>query len=198
MATQCYTMSRKRILVVGITLIIILFAFIFFQRNNYHAVVLYENGFHPKNISILIGETVYFSTERREPFLIESVILKPETTSTYPIDPKYREFKSTRPITYKSPWSFTFEREGIWHYQDLLNPQYAGIIFVFSEAANLQEHKDIEQYIIELCGTEGDAQINNCLEKVITRKAQDKNTESAFQIFEYLYHTDKDFRYNCS
>ncbi len=87
-----------------------------------HNIVLTEDGFEPKKVSIQAGDVVRFTTTRKEPFWPAS--------NSHPIHDIYSAFDPRKPIAPNDSWEFKFKKVGAWEYHDHLFPYYRGTIVV--------------------------------------------------------------------
>ncbi len=156
-----------------------------------YIVELKEGGFYPKEISILKGDTITFTTTQNEPFWPEPISIAPRGVF-YSLLDKYPEFVAPKPINHNEQWSFLFERDGIWKYRDRLNTEYEGIIFVFNNKADLQNKKNIDS----ACVTSSQNQLS-CLKELILETAKNKSSEEAFKVLDQIYSTKPEFRETC-
>ena len=86
------------------------------------SVVLTEQGFTPKEITVKAGGTVTFSTDRDKTFWPAS--------DSHPNHTIYPEFDPQGPVSAGDTWSFRFDKEGDWKYHDHLRSYFTGTIHV--------------------------------------------------------------------
>lgn len=87
-----------------------------------HEMVLGEDGYTPRDITITQGDTIEFSTNLDEPFWPAS--------NVHPTHRIFSEFDPKEPVPASETWSFTFNRVGEWGYHDHLAPIHTGTITV--------------------------------------------------------------------
>ena len=85
-------------------------------------VVLTDTGFVPSIVSVPVGGTVTFSTNRDIPFWPAS--------NTHPSHTIYPEFDPKHSIVAGDTWSFIFTREGDWQFHDHLRSYFTGTVHV--------------------------------------------------------------------
>ena len=135
-----------------LTLIAVL-VFAFFYRSNgsakSHTVVLGENGFEPKEITIEKGDLVVFSTTTGSPFWPAS--------NLHPLHDIYPEFDPKKPVDANATWSFRFTKIGEWEYHNHLFPTHRGKIRVLAKEAAVSREalrknlrNDIEKLGVEI------------------------------------------------
>ena len=89
------------------------------------SVVLTNEGFEPREFTIVRGTVVTFSTTRDKPFWPASNI--------HPNHEIYPEFDPERSLSPTQEWSFTFERTGTFGLHDHLRAYFNGVIHVVEE-----------------------------------------------------------------
>ena len=90
-----------------------------------HEVVRTAMGFEPALLTIPIGTTVTFTTDRDEQFWPASDV--------HPNHLVYRAFDPRRPLQPGESWSFTFDKVGDWRLHDHLESRASGMIRVIAE-----------------------------------------------------------------
>lgn len=123
--------TRARILLglgaLGIVLVAVIYALpeanIPSATSQSHAdVVLTDEGFIPRDVHLVRGGTVTFTTERDTPFWPASDL--------HPSHGLYSEFDSLRPLRKGESWTFTFDKPGQWGFHDHLRSYFVGVIYV--------------------------------------------------------------------
>lgn len=87
-----------------------------------HKMVLGEDGYEPRDITITVGDSVEFSTIGDKPYWPAS--------NVHPTHRIYSEFDPKEPVQPEDVWQFTFDQAGEWRYHDHLAPFYTGVITV--------------------------------------------------------------------
>jgi len=87
-----------------------------------HKMVLREDGYEPRDISINLSDTIEFSTTEGRPYWPAS--------NVHPTHRLYSEFDPKEPVMPEDTWSFVFDRVGEWRYHDHIAPFYTGVITV--------------------------------------------------------------------
>jgi plastocyanin len=87
-----------------------------------YVVVLTQNGYEPKVLTITPGSVVRFVSNRGEPFWPAS--------DSHPAHAQYPDFDPQKSIAADKSWSFTFPYEGTYDYHDHLNSTLRGTIYV--------------------------------------------------------------------
>ncbi len=85
-------------------------------------VVLTETGFEPREIHVLKGQSVTFTTSRSVPFWPAS--------DSHPNHRLYSAFDPKRPVPPAEDWSFVFDTAGMWEYHDHLRSYFTGVVYV--------------------------------------------------------------------
>lgn len=87
-----------------------------------HKVVLTQNGYEPRELTIDLGDEVVFSTERGYPHWPASNI--------HPTHNQYAAFDPQQSVPAEETWAFQFMQSGTWQFHDHLNSTYTGVITV--------------------------------------------------------------------
>lgn len=140
-------------------------------------IVLRNDGFHPRTLTVQSGDTVTFINKTNKAFWPAS--------NNHPQHDIYAGFDSGRPYPPGSSWSFTFERKGKWGFHDHLRSSYTGSIAVGSEYA----HYDCTEHLAS--STIGEKR--TCWSESLREVLQTKGAAAAFTKFAEYYRTDKDF-----
>jgi plastocyanin len=149
-----------------------------------HQVVLTSDGFVPKELTIAVGDTVEFSTDRTEPFWPASNV-HPEHTIFPLFDPQ-------EPIPPDTTWKFTFDIPGRYSYHDHIAANYTGKIIVAGEGE--------ETYISDItaCASIDDiGQKQQCWDEQLERVLEVQGLSVAFDYFVALYQTEPDIPKAC-
>jgi len=141
-------------------------------------VVLTEDGFVPKTLSIVEGQTVIFVSTLDRPYWPAS--------SVHPTHSIYPDFDPKKPIPPGTTWSFTFTQQGTWSYHDHLKPIHTGSIEVKGKG-------DKKSHVwgdscVSLQGSEKLQCFEQTLEKVLVRNG----LHAAFDYFLSIYNQDPD------
>lgn len=88
-------------------------------------IVLTEDGFHPRDVSIKKGTPVTFASETGSTFWPAS--------NQHPSHGEYPSFDPQRPLEPDESWTFTFDASGVWNYHDHLHAVHRGTIRVVGE-----------------------------------------------------------------
>lgn len=140
-----------------------------------HEVVLREDGWEPREITIQKGDTVVFSTERDAPFWPAS--------NLHPVHEIYPQFDPRRPIEPDATWSFTFTRVGEWEFHDHLYSPFTGRIIVEGTSADAAAAS---------CGS-----ARQCWDKTVREAVADKGVSGGLETLAHLYDTTPAFRSDC-
>ena len=89
-----------------------------------HEIVRTAAGFEPALLTIPVGTTVTFTTDRDEQFWPASDV--------HPNHLVYRDFDPRRPLQPGESWSFTFDKVGDWRLHDHLESRASGMIRVIA------------------------------------------------------------------
>ncbi len=115
-------MKKVVILLLVAVFFLILLLFYNSDTGETYEVVLKEEGFYPKELTIKKGDTVTFRTDRGERFWPASDL--------HPLHDIYSDFDPKKSIGSDLSWSFKFKKVGEWKYHDHLFPYYRGIVKV--------------------------------------------------------------------
>ena len=152
------------------------------QGNSEHAIVLREDGFHPKELIIQQGDRVKFTSEIGESFWPASNI--------HPTHDVYSAFDPQKPILPSQAWTFQFHRAGNWRFHDHLDARYEGKI------------------IVKENGGEAPAEVANpckggrrnpfeCWDYRIAATVRDEGLQAVFELVVRLYRQEPLFAANC-
>jgi len=175
-------LSGKKYLVLSST--ILLAIFLFFTYGNLgsqsaepreHFIELRDDGFHPDELSITVGDVVTFTTTREKEFWPASDL--------HPTHRTYPEFDPRKPISANESWSFTFEELGNWRFHDHLSSNFRGTIIVGNE------------FIEDTCIK--DSSDTACLERVITDALDSGGVEAALDSLVLISKEQKGFGAQC-
>lgn len=90
--------------------------------NNEYSIVLGEDGFSPKNLTIKKGDRVKFTTTLNRTYWPASDL--------HPTHELYSEFDPKQPIPPDEEWTFRFNQKGKWSFHDHMGPSNRGTIAV--------------------------------------------------------------------
>lgn len=122
---------KKVVLILTVVIALALLFFYTLDKGKTYEVVLKEEGFYPKEITIEKGDTVIFSTERNERFWPASDL--------HPLHDIYSDFDPKKSIDPQATWSFRFKKVGEWKFHDHLFPYYRGTIRVVNSLDKSKE-----------------------------------------------------------
>ena len=88
-------------------------------------VVLTAHGFEPREVTLVRGGTVTFTTTAGRPFWPAS--------NLHPDHTIYSDFDPKEPIDPNDSWTFTFNRAGDWGMHDHIRSYYRGVIHVIGQ-----------------------------------------------------------------
>ncbi|MBL4644793.1 MAG: hypothetical protein JKX80_02920 [Candidatus Pacebacteria bacterium] len=88
-------------------------------------VELGESGFEPREVTIIQGGTVTFTTTMDKPFWPAS--------NLHPSHSIYSEFDPLRPLESQETWKFTFNRVGSYNFHDHIRSYFTGVIHVVAK-----------------------------------------------------------------
>lgn len=160
--------SKKKVFFAGVILLgtISLFVYGFYKNQGgvlalkNHKVVLAEKGFSPRELTIGIGDTVTFTTERSESFWPAS--------DPHPTHEGLPGFDPKKPIDSKESWSFQFSEAGIFPYHNHLSVSFRGEIVVAGESLGAD------------CSGE-------CFDKIIKKTVKKDGIDAAYALFNKSY-----------
>lgn len=117
----------KSIHILAFVLVIVGIVYFVSQNSNSkeHEVVLGENGFSPKELTIQKGDRVKFRSNLDDPFWPAS--------DPHPLHTVFSAFDPKKPVNPEAFWEFRFSKLGEWTYHDHLFPAYKGKITVLSK-----------------------------------------------------------------
>jgi hypothetical protein len=181
-------MIKKYLILGGLVVAIVGAAFWFAgMRDSYpgadlpEAVVeLTEEGFSPKDLTVLKGQTVTFKTSRGKDFWPASDL--------HPTHGIYPEFDPLEPVAADKSWGFRFDKVGEWRYHDHLFPYYRGTIKVIKGddkqvdsggCENMEEEKKIQ-----------------CWDDLVREAVRTKGVGYSVHLLAELY-SDAQFAVNC-
>jgi len=90
-------------------------------QENAH-IILTERGYEPREVTIVRGGTVTFSTELEKPHWPAS--------NLHPTHEIYSEFDPKRPLESNEEWSFSFTKVGAHNFHDHIRAYFTGTIYV--------------------------------------------------------------------
>lgn len=134
-------------------------------------VLITENGFDPKELTISPGTTVSFVNKTKEASWPAS--------NFHPTHELYPEFDIKRPLEPGEKWQFSFKKMGYWGYHDHLNPILTGKIIV---------SKDRDNNSLEKLSSEPDAKLpkGDAVEKV-KQIVKSQGSLAAWEFFKSNY-----------
>lgn len=150
-----------------------------------YVVVLTDNGFEPKELTIPRGESVAFKTRTGEAFWPAS--------NFHPAHAIYSAFDARLPVAPERSWNFTFGKIGIWGYHDHLAPRHKGTIVVLDPEAGIRTKGDLQ---ISCEGTRGKDQ-RECWASRIIALGKTKGMPAAFELIGEIYQAEPDFDKEC-
>lgn len=170
-------MTRSRIVAaLSIAALIIAGTYLWFFMVPPNTVVLRDDGFHPRTLTVAAGETVTFITKRDKYFWPAS--------DFHPTHTLFPSFDPKTPIAPGDAWSFTFDTPGTYTFHDHLAAYYFGVIQV----------RNADGTVPAVCqGTEG----FTCWQNDIFLALGDGGLKAAFARVRELYATDPAFVQSC-
>ena len=142
-----------------------------------NTIVLTEQGFSPREITITLGETVTFINKRDKFFWPAS--------DFHPTHTAYAEFDAREALSPGSSWKFTFTESGLFKYHDHLAPFFFGIIQVKNE----------EGEIVDRCEDRGGDLA--CWQDQIFIALAEKGISGAYDMISKLYESQPTFAQSC-
>lgn len=111
-----------------------------------YEVLLTKDGYIPQILHIKKGDTVKFRSNLNKPFWPASDL--------HPSHLLYSEFDPKQGIPAESEWTFKFEKRGVWHFHDHLDPTKRGTVIVGNlNIEALKKMRDLVSYaLIRLVG----------------------------------------------
>jgi hypothetical protein len=124
---------NKKYLTLSLVVVFVIISFYFYKNRDLYpgaklpsvVIELNEEGFTPKEVTILRGQSVTWKTTRDRQFWPAS--------NLHPSHDIYPEFDPLEPIDPDKTWTFRFDKIGIWQFHDHLSPYYRGIINVVAK-----------------------------------------------------------------
>ena len=147
----------------------------FFQKNV--DIVLTNNGFFPKTLTITEGETVTFSSETGDAFWPAS--------NAHPTHTNYPDFDPQKPIEPNETWLYTFTQAGTYGFHDHVKSIFDGEIIVLNEDGTR---------VVTDCSKEKTQQ---CWEKRIFETLKIDGVKAAFDTIVTLSDTEPGFANDC-
>lgn len=157
-------------------------------HSHVHTVTLSEQGFSPKNIVILKGDTVAFKSLTGKPFWPAS--------NDHPDHTIYPEFDPGRLIMPPATWSFTFDKLGSWGYHNHVNPNMLGSVTVIAPN-QVGTPITIEKPSADNCKQLPIAQKQQCWEQQLELMLEQQGLPAAFNFFVTLYNTEPEIPKEC-
>lgn len=91
-----------------------------------HTVTMTQEGYYPRDFTILQNDTVVFKNTGN--------VSQWPASNIHPTHNIYPEFDPKKPISPGSSWRFTFKKAGKWRYHDHLLPAVTGTVIVKEDA----------------------------------------------------------------
>ncbi len=116
--------NRNRLVIpIGSAVVcVLLMAFVLKQASRTTTILLTATGFEPRLVSIRVGESITFRTDREKDFWPAS--------NLHPSHLVYPEFDAKGPVNASDAYTFRFTSSGSWRYHDHLSPQFTGTVIV--------------------------------------------------------------------
>jgi plastocyanin len=142
-----------------------------------NTIVLKDDGFHPRTLTIREGETVTFRSERGKYFWPAS--------DFHPTHKLYPAFDAKRAVSPNDSWSFTFDEAGVYKFHDHLAAYFFGVIKV----------ADAEGNVTDDCMAHGGQ--FECWQNDIFIALAEKGLGAAYDEVARLYAAEPDFASSC-
>lgn len=142
-----------------------------------NTVVLRDDGFHPRTLTVSAGETVTFKNKTDKYFWPASDL--------HPSHDLYPDFDPQEPIAPDGTWSYTFTEPGTYRYHDHLAASYFGIIRVADEAGIVTDN----------CEAQGGKR--NCWQNEVFIALAEEGIDAAYDVVDRLYETEPGFPQTC-
>lgn len=153
------------------------FVYFFSSLTPPHTIVLKDDGFHPRTLTVHQGETVTFISKRGKYFWPAS--------DFHPTHALYPAFDPKQPIAPDASWSFTFTEPGVYPFHDHLAAFYFGIIKV----------TDAEGKVVDDCMTRG-GQLQ-CWQNELFLTLAEKGVDATYAAVARLYQEEPSFASSC-
>lgn len=150
---------------------------LFLSAQHAGTIVLKDDGFHPRVLTVREGETVTFRSERKKYYWPAS--------DFHPTHTIFPEFDSKEPVSPDASWSFTFEKPGVYKYHDHLAAYYFGIIRVTDKSGNVPEN----------CLEQGGE--FECWQNEIFFALAERGVDAAYDTVSKLFNENKGFAESC-
>lgn len=151
--------------------------FLIFSLPPPHTLVLAEDGFHPRTMTVSVGDTVTFRTKQNKYFWPAS--------DFHPTHSLYPAFDANAPVSPDDSWSFTFTEPGVYPFHDHLAAYYFGIIQV----------QDTSGKVTDNCMEQGGKV--QCWQNEIFFALAQGGVDGAYGAVAELFTTDPEFRESC-
>lgn len=142
-----------------------------------YVIELREDGFHPKDLVIKVGDTVRFISTKEGPFWPASDV--------HPTHTAYPDFDPREPIPEGETWSFTFTEPGTYGFHDHIVSTHEGEIIV-ETASGARVEVD--------CSVERNVQ---CWERLMLDTLENEGVEAALNTILHLSETEPLFLNDC-
>ena len=161
----------------ALALVALLCVVLYATHQNKNTIVLRDDGFHPRTLTIRAGETVTFTSERGKYFWPAS--------DFHPTHLLYPKFDAKKPVAPRASWSFTFDTPGTYKFHDHLAAFYFGIVRVTD--ANGSAPDDCMNHGGQLA----------CWQDQIFIVLAEKGLNAAYDVVARLYRTEPAFSASC-
>lgn len=161
----------------GVILLALVLAAGYFVYSTRNTIVIRDDGFHPRTLTIRAGETVTFRSERGKYFWPAS--------DFHPSHMLFPAFDAKKAIDPKGSWSFRFDMPGVYPFHDHLAAYYFGVIRVADASGKVTDN----------CMEHG-GQLQCWQNEVFTVLAKD-GLNAAFELIDRLYADNDSFSSMC-
>jgi len=154
-----------------------LFSYLILNWNSGNTIItLTDEGFKPKQMEIIVGDTITFRNKTDKLFWPASDV--------HPFHTDYEEFDPKRALDKDEEWSFTFNEVGKWNFHDHISPNHTGTIFV----------KTIDGKFAPSCF---DVNNRDCWTNIITTTLELQGVDPAFDVLKEIHDTNPKFATVC-
>ncbi len=170
-----FAVRHRWIALAGILVLGVLVGYLAMPHGN--VIMLKDDGFHPRTLTIKAGETVTFKTKHGKYFWPAS--------DFHPTHTLHPEFDPKEPIAPNATWSHTFDTPGIFKFHDHLGAYYSGVITVTDENGK----------VVDDCMAHGG--VTECWQNKIFIALATKGVDAAYDTITELFRTEPGFGQAC-
>jgi len=177
-SARTYVRKNKKALLVVLGAILFLGVLVgMYSIPEKNTITLKDDGFHPRTLTIKVGETVTFKNNRAKYYWPAS--------DFHPTHNDYPDFDPKEPIQPKATWSYTFSEPGTYNYHDHLAAYYFGMIVVTDASGNTAD------------GCSGGASSMKCWQNEIFLALTKSGVDGAYKVVLRLYDEEPNFAGAC-